>query len=144
MCDESLLEFQQVDGPMWRTQTNGLCGMYLVGSKSLPDLQILSAVKPRLVHDTPSVHSTLGRKSPVIDMSALPVRDLCSTAENAPAPQGHNLASSRFTFSLIELLVIYSIVLIKWIEGGLSAHGFKTSYFLGSTIWILKLLPDIK
>jgi len=46
-------------------------------------------------------------------MSALPVRDLCGTAGNAPAPQGHNLASSRFTFSLIELLVIYSIVLIK-------------------------------
>lgn len=70
----------------------------------------------------------------MIDMSALLVRDLCSAAENAPAPQGHNLASTRFTFSLIELLVIYSIVLIKWIERSLSAHSFKTSYFLGSKI----------
>ncbi|KAI2658904.1 Interleukin-1 receptor accessory protein-like 1-B [Labeo rohita] len=40
-----------------------------------------------LVHDTPSARGTLGGKSPVIDMSALPVRDLCGTAENAPAPQ---------------------------------------------------------
>ncbi len=70
----------------------------------------------------------------MIDMSALLVRDLCGAAENAPALQGHNLVSSRFTFPLIELLVIYSIALIKWIERGLSAHGFKTSNFLGSTI----------
>lgn len=55
----------------------------------------------------------------MIDMSALPFLDLCSAAGIALAPQGHNLASSRFTFPLIELLVIYCIVLIKWIERGL-------------------------